>query len=192
MKRLFDVVVSFFGLVVLFPVLVVIALLIKWRMPGPIFFNQIRGGRHGKTFIIHKFRSMRTNIGGTTVSVLGDSRVTPLGAKLRKYKLDELPELWNVLKGDMSFVGPRPDMPEYAQKLVGEQKKILELRPGVTGPATLKFANEEVLLATVKNPEKYNEEVIWPEKVRLNLDYYYNQSLAKDIYIMFKTVFRAM
>lgn len=190
MKRLFDVVVSFIGLLVLFPVLLVIALLIKWRMPGPIFFNQIRGGRYGRTFTIHKFRSMRVNNGGTTVSVKGDSRITPLGAKLRKYKLDELPELWNVLKGDMSFVGPRPDIPKYADKLVGEEKKILELRPGITGLATLKFANEEELLATVKNPQKYNDEVLWPEKVRLNLEYYNRKSLVFDISIIFKTVFR--
>jgi lipopolysaccharide/colanic/teichoic acid biosynthesis glycosyltransferase len=159
-------------------------------MPGPVFFNQVRGGRYGKKFVIHKFRSMKVNVGGTTVSVKGDSRITTLGAKLRKYKLDELPELWNVLKGDMSFVGPRPDMPEYKDKLVGEERKILELRPGITGPATLKFSNEEELLAEVQDPHSYNEEVLWPEKVRMNLQYYYNQSFFLDIKLILKTVFR--
>lgn len=192
MKRLFDIVASAIGLVLLSPVLLMIAILIKLKMPGPVFFNQIRGGQYGKTFVIHKFRSMKVQSGGTTVSVKGDDRITPLGAILRKYKLDELPELWNVLKGDMSFVGPRPDMPEYAGRLVGEERKILELKPGITGPATLKFSNEEELLASVDDPEKYNDEVIWPEKVRLNLQYYYKQSLSGDISIIFKTIFRAI
>ena len=108
---------------------------------------------------------------------------------LRKYKLDELPELWNVLKGDMSFVGPRPDMPEYIERLKGEEKKILNLRPGITGPASLKYANEEELLASVEDPVKYNDEVIWPDKVRINLDYYYNRSFWGDIRIILQTIF---
>jgi lipopolysaccharide/colanic/teichoic acid biosynthesis glycosyltransferase len=132
---------------------------------------------------------MTVNHGGTTITVKGDSRITPHGAKLRKYKLDELPELWNVLKGDMSFVGPRPDMPESVQKLVGEEKNILELRPGITGPATLKYVNEEDLLASVHNPQKYNDEVVWPDKVRMNLEYYRNRSFFGDIFIILQTIF---
>jgi lipopolysaccharide/colanic/teichoic acid biosynthesis glycosyltransferase len=131
---------------------------------------------------------MILNHNGSTVSVKGESRITPLGAILRKYKLDELPELWNVLKGDMSFVGPRPDMSEFAQKLVGEEKLILHLRPGITGPATLKYANEEEILAGVSDPQKYNEEVIWPDKVMINLEYFKSQSFIGDILIIFKTL----
>ena len=167
----------------------VIAFLIKLRMPGPVIFSQIRTGRKGKPFTIYKFRTMTVNHGGSTISVKGESRITPAGYILRKYKLDELPELWNVFKGDMSFVGPRPDMPEYSKKLVGEEKKILELRPGITGPATLKYANEEELLISIDDPQKYNDEVIWPDKVRINLDYYHNRSFFGDILIILKTLF---
>ncbi len=190
MKRLFDIVFSIGGLILLSPILLIVAILIKLYMPGPVFFNQVRGGQFGKPFVIHKFRTMKVNSEGSTISVRGDTRVTPLGAILRKIKLDELPELWNVLKGDMSFVGPRPDMPEYSLKLNGEEKKILELKPGITGPATLKFFNEEELLATVPDPHRYNDDVIWPEKVKLNLQYYYNNSISLDILIIFKTIFK--
>lgn len=158
-------------------------------MPGPVIFSQIRTGRMGIPFTIYKFRTMTINHGGNTISVKGENRITHVGAILRKYKLDELPELWNVLRGDMSFVGPRPDMPEYSKKLIGEKRKILELRPGLTGPATLKYANEEELLASVDDPQKYNDEVVWPDKVRINLDYYYNRSFFGDIIIILKTVF---
>lgn len=127
---------------------------------------------------------------GNNISVRGESRITSLGAKLRKTKLDELPELWNILIGDMSFVGPRPDMPEYVLRLNEEEKKILRLRPGLTGPASLKYANEEELLASVDNPQKYNDEIIWPDKVRLNLDYYREHCFLQDISIILKTVFR--
>jgi lipopolysaccharide/colanic/teichoic acid biosynthesis glycosyltransferase len=120
--------------------------------------------------------------------VAGESRITPLGAKLRKYKLDELPELWNVLKGDMSFVGPRPDVPGYADALKGEDREVLSLRPGITGPASLKYRNEEVLLATVEDPQKYNDEVIFPDKVRLNRYYLHHYSFWMDIRMVFATV----
>lgn len=132
---------------------------------------------------------MTVNHGGSTISVKGENRITPVGAILRRYKLDELPELWNVFKGDMSFVGPRPDMPEYSKKLVGEERKILELRPGITGPATLKYANEEELLISIDDPQKYNDEVIWPDKVRINLDYYHSRSFFGDILVILKTIF---
>ena len=189
MKWLFDRVVSFVGLCFLWPVLLAVWVLIHVKMPGgPAIFTQQRVGRDGKLFTMYKFRSMTVGHGGSSVSVAGESRITPLGAKLRKYKLDELPELWNVLIGDMSFVGPRPDVPGYADKLVGEDRLILNLRPGITGPASLKYKNEEVILAQVENPQKYNDEVIYPDKVKINLEYYYHHSLMGDIKLIIQTV----
>jgi len=188
-KRLFDILASFFGIILLSPVLLTIAILIKTRMPGPVLFRQIRAGRHGRPFSICKFRTMTLNHSGNTISITGESRITPLGVILRKYKLDELPELWNVLKGEMSFVGPRPDIPEYASRLTGKEKQILELRPGITGPATLKYANEEEILASVPDPQKHNDEVFWPDKVRMNLEYYHNHSFAGDLKIIIRTIF---
>jgi lipopolysaccharide/colanic/teichoic acid biosynthesis glycosyltransferase len=188
-KRCFDIVASLLGLIIVSPLLLVIVLIIKLKMPGPVIFSQERTGRKGKPFTIYKFRTMTLNHGGSTISVRGENRITPTGAKLRKCKIDELPELWNVLKGDMSFVGPRPDVPEYTNRLVGEEKKILELRPGITGPASLKYSNEEELLSSVNDPQKYNDEILWPDKVRLNLEYYYNRSFFGDIFIILKTVF---
>ena len=137
-----------------------------------------------------KFRTMVVNNEPNTTSVLGDRRITPLGAVLRRYKLDELPELWNVLKGDMSLVGPRPDVPEYTQRLAGEEKLILKLRPGITGPASIKYSKEEEMLAEVKDPQKYTDDIIWPDKVKINLDYYYTRNFLLDIQIIFKTVFQ--
>ena len=189
-KWLFDRIMSFVGLIVLSPVLLVVALLIRVKMPGgPVLFRQKRVGKDGELFTMVKFRSMSVSHGGSSVSVAGESRITPLGAKLRKYKLDELPELWNVLVGDMSFVGPRPDVPGYADKLVGEDRVILKLRPGITGPASLKYRNEEELLAGVDDPQSYNDTVIFPDKVRINKEYYYNWSFRKDIRYIFQTVF---
>lgn len=184
LKRLFDILASFFGLLVLWPVLLIVAILIKLKMGvGPVLFTQKRVGRHGKLFTMIKFRTMQANHGGSSISVKGESRITPLGEKLRKYKLDELPELWNVLKGDMSFVGPRPDVPGYADKLTGEHRKILELRP-----ASMKYANEEELLAEQEDPIKYNNEFIWPDKVRINLDYLQNRTFWLDLKLIVYTV----
>ena len=192
MKYLFDRAASLLGLLVLWPVLIIIALLIKVRMPGgPVIFKQQRVGRNGELFTMYKFRSMTVSHSGSSVSVAGESRITPLGSILRKYKLDELPELWNVLKGDMSFVGPRPDVPGYADQLQGENRLILKLRPGITGPASLKYANEEEILAQVSNPVKYNDEVIFPDKVRINLNYYHNHTFWGDIRLIFQTIFRS-
>ena len=192
MKYIFDRSVSLIGLLFLWPVLLVVALLIKIKMPdGPVIFKQQRVGRHGKLFTMYKFRSMTVSHSGSSVSVAGESRITPLGAKLRRYKLDELPELWNVLKGDMSFVGPRPDVPGYADKLQGEDRLILELRPGITGPASLKYANEEEILAKVADPVAYNDNVIFPDKVKINLDYYRNHTFFGDIRLIFQTIFRS-
>ncbi len=191
MKRICDILISSIGLLSLTPVFVIISTIIKLSSKGPIFFVQERVGKNGDIFSMIKFRSMtiqQDNL--STVSIYGDSRITNFGFFLRKYKLDELPELFNVLKGDMSLVGPRPDVPGYADKLVGEAKLILLLRPGITGPATLKYANEEKILASCNDPVKYNDEIIYPDKVKINLDYYYNNSIWIDFKIIFATIFR--
>lgn len=189
LKFIFDRLMALIGLLVLWPVLLVVAVLIRVKMPGgPVIFKQKRVGRNGKLFTMYKFRSMTVGHGGSSVSVAGESRITPLGAKLRHYKLDELPELWNVLTGDMSFVGPRPDVPGYADQLVGDDREVLKLRPGITGPASLKYRDEEDLLALQPDPQKYNDEVIFPDKVRINLYYLQHYSFVKDIEMIFCTV----
>ena len=189
LKWIFDRVMALIGLVVLLPVFLVVSILIKIKMPdGPILFRQKRVGKGGRIFTMVKFRSMVVSHSGSSVSVAGESRISPLGAKLRKYKLDELPELWNVLIGDMSFVGPRPDVPGFADKLVGEEREILQLRPGITGPASLKYRNEEEILASVDDPIRYNAEVIYPDKVRINLDYLRHWSFARDLKYIVQTL----
>jgi lipopolysaccharide/colanic/teichoic acid biosynthesis glycosyltransferase len=188
-KYLFDRIVSLLGLLLLWPVMLVIALLVKVRMPGgPAIFSQQRVGKDGRLFTMYKFRTMTNTPGGSSVSVIGDARVTPLGAKLRHYKLDELPQLWNVLRGDMSFVGPRPDVPGYADQLEGEDREMLQLRPGITGPASLKYRDEEELLASVPDPQRYNDEVIFPDKVRINRYYLHHYSFWTDLRIIVATV----
>ena len=188
-KWLFDRLVSLLGLLFLWPLLIIVAILIRMKMPGgPVLFVQKRVGQYGKLFSMYKFRSMTVGHSGSSVSVAGESRITPLGAKLRKYKLDELPELWNVLIGDMSFVGPRPDVPGYADQLKGRDRDVLKLRPGITGPASLKYRDEEELLAQVEDPQKYNDEVIYPDKVKINLFYLDHYSFIKDIQMIFCTV----
>ena len=189
-KSLFDRTASFFGLLFLSPILLAVAILIRIKMPdGPVIFTQRRVGQHGRLFTMYKFRSMTVGHGGSSVSVAGESRITLLGAKLRKYKLDELPELWNVLVGDMSFVGPRPDVPGYADKLMSDDRRMLLLKPGITGPASLKYRNEEELLAGQADPQKYNDEVLFPDKVRINIEYLDNWSFWYDIKIIVYTVF---
>ena len=191
LKWLFDRVVSFFGMVLLFWLYILVAILIKIKMPGPVLFVQERVGRYGRLIKVHKFRSMRVKEAGdidTGVAAAEVNRITPLGEKLRKYKLDELPELWDVFIGNMSFVGPRPDIPGYADKLEGEDREILELRPGITGPASLKYRNEEEILANVDDPQKYNDEIIYPDKVRLNRYYLHHYSFWTDIKMIFVTV----
>lgn len=189
LKQLFDRIVSLIALLFLSWLLLVIALAIKIKMKGPVFFVQNRIGKDGVLFKIHKFRTMVVDHHGSSVSLAGESRITPFGAVLRNYKLDELPELWDVFVGKMSFVGPRPDVPGYADKLQGEERNILKLLPGITGPATLKYRNEEVLLATKENPQQYNDEVIFPDKVRLNLYYYRHYSFWMDLKIIWATIF---
>lgn len=188
-KYIFDRLMALIGLLFLWPVLLVVAVLIKVKMPGgPVIFNQKRVGRNGKLFTMYKFRSMTVGHGGSSVSVAGESRITPFGAKLRHYKLDELPELWNVLICDMSFVGPRPDVPGYADQLKGDDCEVLKLRPGITGPASLKYRDEEDLLAKQTDPQRYNDEVIFPDKVRINRYYLHHYSFIKDIQMIFCTV----
>ena len=205
-----------FELFVLWPVILITAILVKVKMPGgPAFFVQKRVGKDGKLFKCHKFRSMTVAHNGSTVSVAGDSRITPFGAKLRHYKLDELPGLWDVLIGKMSFVGPRPDVPGYADKLTGADRDVLKLRPGITGPATLKYRVEDEMISEFvaqikvgKNEQVanfadapdfsamtdqeiavwYNDNIIYPDKVRLNCYYYRNYSFIKDIQMIFATV----
>ena len=203
LKFIFDRIAALFGLLLLWPVILVTAILVKVKMPGgPAFFVQKRVGKDGKLFNCHKFRSMTVAHNGSTVSVAGDSRITPFGAKLRHYKIDELPGLWDVLIGKMSFVGPRPDVPGYADKLTGADRDVLKLRPGITGPATLKYRVEDEMIAEYvakKQAEgdtrpmqviatEYNDTVIYPDKVRLNCYYYRNYSFIKDIQMIFATV----
>ena len=216
LKFIFDRVVALIGLLFLWPIILITAILIKVKMPGgPAFFVQKRVGKGGKLFNCHKFRSMTVAHNGSSVSVAGDARITPFGAKLRHYKIDELPGLWDVLIGKMSFVGPRPDVPGYADKLTGEDRDVLKLRPGITGPATLKYRVEDEMIAEFVKEIKagqhekikamkdvpdfsmmsdqdiavwYNDHIIYPDKVRLNCYYYRNYSFIKDIQMIFATV----
>ena len=191
LKWLFDRTVSLIGILFLLWLYIIIAILIKIKMPGPVFFVQERVGQYGRLIKVHKFRSMtvkKEDELDTGIAAAETNRITPLGEKLRKYKLDELPELWDVFIGNMSFVGPRPDVPGYADKLEGEDREILKLRPGITGPATLKYRNEEELLAKMGDPIRYNDEVIFPDKVRLNLYYLHHYSFLTDLEIIFATV----
>lgn len=202
-KCFFDRLTALIGLLVLCPVLLIVAILIRIKMPGgPVIFKQKRVGKDGKLFTCHKFRTMTVEHSGSTVSVAGDNRITPLGAKLRHYKFDELPGLWDVFVGNMSFVGPRPDVPGYADKLKGDDREILRLRPGITGPATLKYRLEDEMISryvdqkredgderpTQEIAEEYNDSVLYPDKVRINRFYLHNYSFIKDIQMIFCTV----
>ncbi len=203
LKYIFDRLMAFIGLAVLWPVLAIVAVLVRAKMlGGPVIFKQKRVGKDGKLFICHKFRTMTVKHNGSTVSVAGDSRITPLGAKLRHYKLDELPGLWDVLVGNMSFVGPRPDVPGYADQLKGDDREVLKLRPGITGPATLKYRLEDEMISEYvakkqaegdnrsmqEIAEEYNDKVIYPDKVRINRYYLHHYSFIKDIQMIFCTV----
>ena len=193
LKRIFDFCLSFWGLVFFTPLLLVVGLFVKLGSRGPILYVSSRVGQNGRLFNILKFRTMTVGADKESegsVTIRGDRRVTTIGFYLRKFKLDELPSLINVLKGEMSFVGPRPDVPGYADKILGNDRRILLLKPGITGPATLKYANEEELLAKVDDPQKYNDEIIFPDKVKINIEYLDNWSLLIDLKIILKTVFR--
>ena len=188
-KWCFDRVVALVGLVVLAVPLLVIAMLIKTDSKGPVFFLQWRIGKDGKPFRICKFRTMTHQSEGDSITTATDPRITQIGHWLRHSKADCLTELMNVLVGQMSLVGPRPDVPGYADRLQGDDRKILQLRPGITGPASIKYRNEEELLAHQAAPKAYNDTVIWPDKVKINLNYLENWTFLGDIKLIFKTVF---
>jgi lipopolysaccharide/colanic/teichoic acid biosynthesis glycosyltransferase len=191
MKRIIDIFFSTLGLIMLLPLLFIISILIISTSNGSVLFIQKRVGKDCKIFKMIKFRTMYIIKDSTSmISVKGDTRVTKLGVFLRRYKLDELPELINVFLGEMSLVGPRPDVTGYADKLVGIDRDILKLRPGITGPASLKYSNEEEILAKRKDPKAYNDKVIYPDKVKINLDYYNNRTIWLDFKIIFATIFR--
>ena len=190
LKRTFDILLSVFAIFLLFPFFLLVSFLILIDSGFPIFFLQKRIGRDAKQFNIIKFRTMKTNNENITITVSDDSRITRIGKYLRKTKIDELPEILNVLFGQMSFVGPRPDVKGYADKLKGANRKILALRPGITGPASLKYYNEEYILSQKSNPKKYNDEVIFPDKVKINMHYFHNRSFFLDLKIIFATIFR--
>jgi|SRR6185437_8751742 len=190
-KSVFDFLIAIFFIPLWIPLILILAVIIKILEPKyPIFFLQKRIGRNGLPFTMIKFRSMAPNVSLNTITSINDKRITKLGSFLRKWKLDELPELINILKGNMSFVGPRPDVPGYADKLENEDRLILKLKPGITGPASLKYVNEEEILANVEDPKWYNDHVIFPDKVRINLDYYYNHTIWTDIKLIMRTLFK--
>ena len=193
MKRVMDFSFSLLGLVMLLPLFFLLFFLIKSTSKGPFFFIQERVGREGKIFKMIKLRTMYvTNSYRSPITKKDDVQITRVGRFLRRYKLDELPGLINVLLGQMSLVGPRPDVAGYADKLVGSDRVILKLRPGITGPASLKYANEGEILAKQKDPKAYNDKIIYPDKVRINMDYYNNQSIWLDIKIIFATIFKTI
>lgn len=188
-KWCFDRFMALIGLLVLFLPLLIIGILIKIDSKGPMFFMQWRIGRGGKPFRICKFRTMKDQAEGDSITTADDPRVTCMGHWLRHSKVDCLTELVNVFVGQMSFVGPRPDVPGYADQLQGDDRRILQLRPGITGPASIKYRNEEELLAQQADPKTYNDTVIWPDKVKINLDYLDHWTFLGDIQLIFKTVF---
>lgn len=189
MKRLFDIVASGLGLVVLSPLFLILAIWIKCDSKGPVFYRQVRVGRWNKDFRIFKFRSMRVGADkGSLVTIGGhDPRVTRSGYFIRKFKFDELPQLINVFLGDMSLVGPRPEVRHYVDYWTPEQMHVLDVRPGITDPASIKFRNENELMEKADDPEKYYIEVIMQEKIRLYLEYVNHHSFWGDIGLIFKT-----
>ena len=192
-KRLFDIVASSAGLLLLLPFGIVVVIIVKIVSPGPVWFAQRRVGQWGRLFTCIKLRTMTIDSEHAgTITALNDSRITPIGKVLRRYKLDELPQLYNVLTGTMSLVGPRPDVPGYADVLTGENRKILELKPGITGPASLYFRKEEELLSRVADPKLYNDTVIWPKKVAINLFYLECGSFFKDVGYILITLFPSL
>lgn len=191
MKRLFDITASFFGIIILSPLLLFIGLWIGLSSKGGVFYKQIRVGKNNKDFKLYKFRSMRVNSDKQGLLTVGskDSRITKAGYFIRKYKIDELPQLFNVLKGDMSFVGPRPEVRRYVDLYSKEQMKVLSVRPGITDPASIKYRNENDILSSQSNPEEYYIQHIMPDKLKINIDYINTQTFIKDIKIIFQTIF---
>ena len=191
MKRLFDIVCSFFGLVFLSWLFVFVALWVGLSSRGGVFYRQRRVGRCNRDFTIYKFRSMRVNSDRQGLLTIGgrDGRITTAGVFIRKYKLDELPQLFNVLRGDMSFVGPRPEVRKYVELYTEEQKKVLTVRPGITSLSSIKYRNENEILSRSDNPEQYYIDVIMQDKLAIELDYLEQRSLLTDIKVIFQTIF---
>jgi len=192
MKRAFDFCLACFGLLIIWPVLLVVALLIVLDDRGPVFFRQLRVGRFGKPFRMWKFRTMVVDAEkiGAQITVGRDPRITRIGEKLRKTKVDELPQLFNVVTGEMSFVGPRPEVPRYVELYTEEQRTVLDLMPGITDPASLRYRDENDVLAQAADPERLYREDIMPEKIRLNLDYAADAGLGRDIGVILQTIRR--
>lgn len=191
MKRLFDITASFFGILILSPLFIFISLWVGLSSKGGIFYTQTRVGKNNKDFKLYKFRSMRVNSDKQGLLTVGskDSRITKAGYFIRKYKIDELPQLFNVLKGDMSFVGPRPEVRRYVDLYSKEQMQVLKVAPGITDPASIKYRNENDLLSSANNPEEYYIQYIMPDKLKINIDYINNRTFFKDIKIIFQTIF---
>lgn len=193
-KRIFDIIAATIGLIVLSPILIVIAIIIKNTSSGPIFFKQIRVGRNGKIFKILKFRTMVVNAEmiGKQITVGKDSRITKCGAFFRRYKIDELPQLINVVRGDMSLVGPRPEVPNYVEMYNEEQKNVLNVRPGITDLASIRYRDENELLGSVPNPEDFYINTVMPDKLNINLEYIQKGNIFFDIYIIFETIIKCI
>lgn len=189
-KRLFDLGLSSIFLLLFSWLILVLWVIASFSTHSNGFYSQLRIGRHGRPFRLIKIKTMidSENSKTSSITALELNRITKVGAWIRKFKLDELPQLLNIFLGEMSFVGPRPDVPGYADKLNGHDRLILELRPGITGPASIKYRKEEEMLAACECPEKYNDEIIWPDKVKINLDYYSNHSLSGDIKLILSTI----
>ncbi len=193
-KRIFDFIASLIGVIIISPILIVVAICIKLDSKGNILFLQKRVGKNGEPFYIYKFRTMVTDAEklGAQITVGKDSRITKVGAVLRKYKIDELPQLFNVLKGDMSLVGPRPEVPKYVELYTEEERKVLEVRPGITDLASLRYRDENDILAKVENPEEYYINVIMKDKLKLNLEYIEKSNIIFDIYLIIKTIIKCI
>lgn len=191
MKRLFDIIASGLGLLILSPLFLVVAIWVKLDSPGPVFYKQVRVGRNNKDFYLYKFRSMRVGSDKKGLITVGgrDPRVTRSGYYIRKYKLDEFPQLINVLKGDMSLVGPRPEVRKYVDLYTSEQLHVLDVRPGITDLASIRYRNENELLANASDPEQYYRDVVMQDKLSINLEYVRNHSFWRDIHLIFNTFF---
>jgi len=189
-KRIFDIIFSLAGLILLLPVFILVTLIIKITMPGPVFFRQTRIGYNAQPFTIYKLRSMRVNTSNVSITLSNDERITPFGRFLRQTKVDELPQLFNIIKGDMSVVGPRPDVPGYSDKLSGEDQLIWTVKPGLTGLDSLTYPDEQIILDKQEDPQQYYDEVLWPAKVAINVEYVKNHTMMLDFKIIFRTIFR--
>ena len=190
MKRIFDFLVSFIGLVLLLPILLIVTVMIKVSSKGDVFYKQVRVGKNNVDFKIYKFRTMRLNSDKLGLITVGskDARITALGYYLRKYKLDELPQLFNVLLGNMSFVGPRPEVRKYVNLYKQDQMQVFKVRPGITDLASIEYRNESELLSNQENPDNYYINVIMPKKLQINLEYLKQRSFLKDLIVILKTI----